>query len=440
MSRLDLLKDKPQKLFFSYLLPSMCSNVFTSIYVITDTMMVGHGVGKEGLVALNLLLPVFNVFFAFGYMFGVGGSVLMSVAKGRKDEKEASSIFTTALLTLVLIGFALTIGCSLEIRRIAAVLGATNENMELVLEYGRWLMGSGMIYMLVPFFQNFVKNDKDPKRAMIGSVVGSALNMLLDYILIFPMQLGMSGAIIATIIGNVINVVITISHLFTRQNTMKFKISSFQGKYILKVIKNGASSFLTELSVGIVIFVFNIQILSYLGERGIVIYSVISNVAIVVNALLNGVAFSAQPIVSFNMGAGEYDRVKKVRNIGLFTSFIMAALLYGIIFFFTKGCIYAFVTPTWDILEYGIPAIRIYFVGSFALFINVFLANYFQAIVKPVCAFVIGFLRGLVFCVLLVWILPGILGGDIIWWVMPITEVLTAMVSLYFLNNKRLYL
>lgn len=440
MSRLDLLKDKPQKLFFSYLLPSMCSNVFTSIYVITDTMMVGHGVGKEGLVALNLLLPVFNVFFAFGYMFGVGGSVLMSVAKGRKDEKEASSIFTTALLTLVLIGFALTIGCSLEIRRIAAGLGATNENMELVLEYGRWLMGSGVIYMLVPFFQNFVKNDKDPKRAMIGSVVGSALNMLLDYILIFPMRLGMSGAIIATIIGNMINVVITISHLFTRQNTMKFRISSFQGKYILKVIKNGASSFLTELSVGIVIFVFNIQILSYLGERGIVIYSVISNVAIVVNALLNGVAFSAQPIVSFNMGAGEYDRVKKVRNIGLFTSFIMALLLYGIIFFFTKGCIYAFVTPTWDILEYGIPAIRIYFIGSFALFINVFLANYFQAIVKPVCAFVIGFLRGLVFCVLLVWILPGILGGDIIWWVMPITEVLTAMVSLYFLNNKRLYL
>ncbi|MCM1494655.1 MAG: hypothetical protein NC089_02525 [Bacteroides sp.] len=73
MSKLDLLKDKPQRLFFSYLLPSMCSNVFTSIYVITDTMMVGHGVGKEGLVALNLLLPMFNVFFAFGYMFGVGG-------------------------------------------------------------------------------------------------------------------------------------------------------------------------------------------------------------------------------------------------------------------------------------------------------------------------------------------------------------------------------
>lgn len=440
MSKLDLLKDKPRRLFFSYLLPSMCSNVFTSIYVITDTMMVGHGVGKDGLVALNLLLPVFNVFFAFGYMFGVGGSVLMSVAKGRKDEKEASSIFTTALLTLVLLGLVLTIGCSLGIRQIAGILGATDDNMELVLEYGRWLMGSGVIYMQVPFFQNFVKNDKDPKRAMIGSIAGSALNMFLDYILIFPMQLGMSGAIIATIIGNVMNVGITISHLFTRQNTMKLKFSAFRGKYILKVMKSGASSFLTELSVGIVIFVFNIQILNYLGDLGIVIYSVISNVAIVVNSLLNGVAFSAQPIVSFNMGAGEYDRVKKIRNIGIFTSFVVAVILYGGIFFFTKECICAFVTPTWDILEYGVPAIRIYFLGSFALFINVFMANYFQAIVKPVCAFVIGLLRGLVFCVLLVWILPGILGGGIIWWVMPVTEVLTAMVSLYFFNNKRLYL
>lgn len=440
MNGLDLLKDKPRRLFFSYLLPSMCSNVFTSIYVITDTMMVGHGVGKEGLVALNLLLPVFNGFFAFGYMFGVGGSVLMSVAKGRKDEKEASSIFTTALLTLLFLGLLLTVVSSLGISQIAGVLGATDENMKLVLEYGRWLMGSCVIYMLVPFFQNFVKNDKNPKRAMLGSVAGSALNVVLDYILIFPLQMGMSGAIIATIIGNVINVGITISHLFSRQNTMKLQLSYFRISYISKIMKSGASSFLTELSVGIVIFVFNIQILNYLGEQGIVIYSVISNVAIVVNALLNGVAFSAQPIVSFNMGAGEYDRVKKVRNIGLITSFLITVLLYGIIYFFTEECIYAFVKPTRDILDYGVPAIRIYFIGSFALFFNVFLANYFQAVVKPVCAFVIGLLRGLVFCVLLVCVLPGIFGGDIIWWVMPITEVLTSIVSLYFFNKKRLYL
>ncbi|MCM1494654.1 MAG: MATE family efflux transporter [Bacteroides sp.] len=364
----------------------------------------------------------------------------MSVAKGRKDEKEASSIFTTALLTLTVLGLLMTIGCSLGVRPLAEALGAADENMELVLEYGRWLMGSGIVYMLVPFFQNFVKNDKDPRRAMLGSVAGSALNVVLDYILIFPMQWGMSGAIIATIIGNVLNVGITVSHLFTGQNTMKLRLSAFQGRHIWKIMKSGASSFLTELSVGIVIFVFNIQILNYLGEVGIVVYSVISNVAIVVNSLLNGVAFSAQPIISFNMGAGEYDRVKKVRNIGLFTSFIVTVLLYGVIFFFTKGCIYAFVTPTPDILACGVPAVRIYFIGSFAMFINVFLANYFQAIVKPVCAFVIGLLRGLVFCVLFVWILPGILGGDIIWWVMPFTELLTAMVSLYLFNKKRLYL
>lgn len=440
MAKLDLLKDDPRRLFFSYLLPSMCSNVFTSIYVITDTMMVGHGVGEDGLVALNLLLPFFSGFFAFGYMFGVGGSVLMSVANGRKDDREACSVFTTAFLSVVFIGIVLTLVCSLGLKPIAGVLGAEQDNLELVLEYGRWLMGSCMIYILVPFFQNFVKNDKDPKRAMAGSIAGSALNVVLDYILIFPMQLGMSGAIIATIIGNVINVAITVSHLFSGRNTMRFSLSAFRIKYVFKIMKSGASSFLTELSVGIVVFVFNIQILRYLGETGIVIYSVISNTAIVVNALLNGVAFSAQPIISFNMGAGKGDRVRKVRNIGFLTSFILTILLYTAIFLFTRECIYAFVVPTQAVLEYGIPAIRIYFAGSFAMFINIYLANYFQAIVKPVRAFVIGSLRGLVICVLLVWLLPGIWGGSIIWWVMPMTEALTALVSLCFFIQKRLYL
>lgn len=440
MSRLDLLKDKPQRLFFSYLLPAMCSNVFTSIYVITDTMMIGHGVGKEGLVALNLLLPFFQFFFAFGYMFGVGGSVLMSVANGKKNQKEAVSIFSTALISALGLGVFLTIVCCVGLKPIARALGATDENMNLVLEYGRWLMGSCLVFVLSPFFQNFVKNDKDPKRAMVGSVVGSALNVVLDYILIFPLRMGMSGAIIATITGSLINIGITASHLCSKQNTMKLDISAFNPNYIFKIMKSGASSFLTELSLGIVVFVFNIQILKYLGDNGIVVYSVISNVAIVVNALLNGVAFSVQPIISFNIGAKEYDRVRKIRNIGFLTSFILTLILYSVIYFFTNGCIYAFVKPTVEVLEQGVPAIRTYFIGSFALFINIYLANYFQAIVKPNCAFVIGLLRGLVLSVILVWILPGIWGGEIIWWVIPITEGLTAIVSLYFFMQKRLYL
>ena len=440
MSKWDLLTEQPKRLFLRYLIPAICSNVFLSIYVITDTMMIGHGIGSDGLVALNILLPLYQLFFAFGYMFGIGGSVLMSIANGKGNEKDATAIFTTTLLSLLAIGISLSLFGFFCLEPVARLLGAEDQQMPLILEYGRWLMGFGLIFMLSPMLQSFVKNDKEPKRAMAASVIGSMLNVLLDYVLIFPLHMGMSGAIIATILGAVTNCVVTASHFFSTKNSIHFRFHDFRPTYVWKIMKNGASSFLTEISVGVVIFVFNLQILSYLGDSGIVIYSVISNIAIVVNALLNGSASSVQPIISFNLGAGAYDRVKKIRTVDWISTFLMTVILYGCIFLWTKACIYAFVTPSRKELEMGISAIRIYFSGSFGLCINTCLSNYFQAVGRSTQAFIIGLLRGLVICVILVFLLPVFFPPAVIWWVMPLTEGVTALVALYFFLQKRLYL
>lgn len=432
MKKYNLIQDKPHILFARYLLPSLSSTVFLSAYVIADTMMIGHGVGQNGLVALNLLLPIFSLFFAFGYMFGVGGSVLMSVANGRGDKEVATSMFTTSFVIILALGILFTISGVLFLRPICYMIGGTEETISYMMEYGIWLMSSAAIYLFSPFFQNFIKNDEDPKRGMLASIVGSALNIVLDYIFIFYFQWGMMGAIVATIVGHIFNIGIAVSHFCSKHNQIRFQLRLFSVKNIGPIMKTGASSFVGELSAGVVILIFNQQILKYLGGTGIVVYSVISNTAIVVNALINGVASAAQPIISFNFGANRADRVRCIRKIGVATSGGIAILLYAFIYLCAKFLVYAFVVPTDEILIMANHAIRIYFLGSFALFANLYYGAYFQAVVKSKYSVIIGLLRGLILCTILVEILPKLFGGAIIWWVMPITEAITGVITMCF--------
>lgn len=421
------------KLFLKYLVPSMLSTVFVSVYVITDTMMIGHGVGEDGLVALNIILPLFSLMYAIGYLFGVGGSVLMAVAKGQQDDKKADGIFTTSLIIAVAAAVMFTLIGSIFLEHLAVLLGADNDSMKLTLEYGRIMMATAFIYVFAPFFQSFVRNDNAPGRAMAAAVTGSLLNVVLDYIFIFILHMGMTGAIAATFIGNAVNVIITGSYFLTGKCTLRFKKKLYKAGYIGSIVKNGASSFLTEFCNAIVVFVYNHSILLNIGTDGIVIYSIISNTLIVVNAVMNGVAVAVQPLISYNVGKGCKDKVKTFKNIGLATDLIFSVCMMAFIMILTKMCIYAFVSPSAKILNEGIPAVRTYFSGILFMCVNVYIGSYFQATVRPKQSFLIGILRSLVFTVVLAFLMPALFGGNAVWVAAPATEVLTFIVTVILL-------
>lgn len=421
------------KLFFKYLVPSMLSTVFVSIYIITDTMMIGHGIGEDGLIALNIVLPLFSVMYAVGYLFGIGGSVLMSVAKGQQDDNKADSIFTTSVITVIIIAVLITFLGSIFIKPVSFILGADKSSIKLTLEYGRIMMATAFIYVLAPFFQSFVRNDNAPGRAMAASVAGSLLNVILDYIFIFILGMGMSGAILATFIGNVVNAAITVSHFFTGKSGMKLRLNLYNAGFVSNIIKNGAASFLTEICNAIVVFVYNHSILLHIGSSGIVIYSIISNMLIVVNSVMNGVATAVQPIISYNYGAGKVSKVKSFRNIGIVTDFIFSVCMMLFIMVYTRLCIYVFVSPSAEILSQGIPAVRIYFLGILFMCVNIYIGSYFQATIRPKASFLIGILRSLVFTCVLAFLMPAVFGSDAIWFSAPVTEAMTFVAAAFLL-------
>lgn len=437
MKNVNLLKDEPKKLFFRYLIPSISATLVTSIYILADTIIIGKGIGADGIAALNLLLPLFSVCSGTGMLFGVGGAVLMSVANGQRNKRLANYYFTNALFiaSIVTIIYFIIGNCFLE--KIAYILGSNENSIGLVMEYGRYLMIGIPAFVFSNFLQAFVRNDNSPKLVMIAVITGGVSNIILDLLFIYVFRMGMKGASIATMLGSIITVVILLIHFLSKKNTMKIIYESIEFDKIKNIFQSGVPSFLIEIANGIITFLFNLQLLRYIGETGVVVYGIIANYALVSMSLFNGVAQATQPIMATNFGANKIERVISVRRHGIYTGIIVGVLLFLIGALFPEKVVNIFINPTKEIIEFSIPAIRIYFITFLMTSVNIIYSTYFQSIVKPKESLAICMLRGIVLTSILVFVLPIFIGVTGIWLAMPITEFITLLVSIFLVKKEK---
>ena len=182
-----------KKLFFHYLLPSICGTMVTSIYVLADTIIIGKGIGIDAMAALNIVLPLFNIFFGTGLLFGVGGSVLMSIARGRGEIETGHRYFSMAFLLNVITCLIYMLVFLLFLEDIARFLGATDVTMPYVMDYAPFILWGLGFFSFSSFLQTFVRNDGAPKLSMISVATGGILNIILDIIFVFPFHMGMAG-------------------------------------------------------------------------------------------------------------------------------------------------------------------------------------------------------------------------------------------------------
>lgn len=435
MKQYNMLKDDVKSLFFRYLVPAICGTLVTSIYILVDTIVIGKGIGTQAVAGLNILLPLFAIFYGTGLLFGVGGSVLMSFSKGKGDEKKGRGYFSTAILCVLIMALLYTVCMSLFFEPITNFLGTTSATREYVDGYGKTVVWGSTTFILSSFLQTFIRNDKAPKLAMAGTIAGGMLNIVLDLVFVYVFKWGMFGAAIATVIGNGLSIVVYSTHFFTKHNSLKFSLKSITLKMPLQIIKTGTSSFILELSAGIVTFLFNIQLLKYIGVTGVTAYSIISNTAIMIISMSNGVSQAAQPIVATNYGAGQMQRVAAVRRLGLMISAGMGAIFTAVALAAPSVLLNIFIRPTAEVTAIALPAIRIYAIAFMLAAVNLFLCNYFQGILKPSYSMIICLSRGLVFNVLFVFLLPLVMGVNGIWLTVPLAETITICITFFLLHR-----
>lgn len=426
---MDILKGSVNRVYFRYLFAAMGSALITSIYSLVDCIMVGQYEGPDGTSALAVVMPVWNMIFAFALLFGVGGSVLMANMRGQGRREDGNRAFTCAFICVCAVTAIIMPVFIVFDEPLLRLFGAGDDGhiLSLALDYAFWLKLSVPLFTIGQFIAVFVRNDDNPMLATIAVLSGGICNIFGDYMLVFVADMGAYGAGLATAIGQLIAVIILVTHFFKKRNTLRFALPAGFLKMAARMIVIGLPTFLIDMAAALSSTLFNNQIMKYSGSAALAVFGVIINVAMIVQSFSSGIGQAIQPIISQNYGAGQGERVKKFLLRGLASVGVLTAIILLICMLLPTQFIYAFMSPTEEVLSIGPGYMRIYFIAFAFMVFNIFCTYYLQATMRPKLSVAVSLLRSIILAGSLIYALPAIFGGGAIWWVMPVSEFITAI-------------
>lgn len=436
---MNILKDDIRKIFLHYLVPSLGSAMVMSIYFLVDFIVVGRGVGADGLAAFSILTPMLAILFFVGQLLGIGGSVMYSTRVGAGKKEEGYQYFSLGLIVIVICCVALWVIYALFHNPILRFLGASEVTLPYAWEYMRWYTIFLPVAVTSNFWSGFVRNDGDPVRAMAGTLCGGGLNIVLDFVFVFPCKMGMAGAALASVLGMCLTVLIVTSHFFSKKNTLRLVPIDKWGWRLKQIVSGGISSAMVELSNAVIVFFFNIQILNYANELAVSVYGIICNWGILFLSLFNGVGLATQPVISTNFGGGEHQRVHCTKNLAFF-----CVAAFGIVFFLAglflkRPLITLFMTGSPEVFAISDTAVLIYFTAFLFMGFNIVFTYYFQSTLQLKRAFACSLCRSVLFTGIFVFILPHAFGINGVWAALPAGEIaaLILAIVLYILRREK---
>ncbi|WP_312642047.1 MATE family efflux transporter [Hydrogenoanaerobacterium sp.] len=419
------------KIFARYVSLNVLSMLGLSLYILADTFFVANGVGSNGLVALNLVLPVYSVINGVGLMLGIGGATRFSIAIGEGDRWHGTKIFMHVLYMALAASALFTVVGLLFSQQIVTALGASEEIASLAEIYLKTILLFSTAFILNNILVCFVRNDNNPHLAMAAMLLASISNIILDYVFVYPCGLGMFGAAFATGIAPILGMGVLSLHFIRKKNNFYVDRCGLKLFELRHIALSGVPAFINEVSTGLIMLLFNFIILDLAGNVGVGAYGIITNIALICISMFTGIAQGIQPIISLNFGQKNTANIKKV----LFAAGGVAAV-FGVLFY-VVGTWYAHPiiavfnsegnTQLASIAEQGI---RIYFTAFLAMGINIVASAFFACVAKPKEAFLISALRGFAAVVPLVLILPRFFEMTGVWLAVPVAELITIAVSL----------
>ena len=426
---MDLLKDKVKPLFFRYLAAAFGSALTSSIYSVVDMAMVGQYQGPDGTAALAVVAPVWNIIYSFGLLAGIGGSVLFSTLRGsgKTRHEDENEYFTTALGLSVVFAALWWIVIAFFDVPMLRLFGASDALLPLAQSYVL------PIKFVVPFFlfnqmlAAFLRNDGNPGLATAGVLAGGIFNIFGDYFFVFTCDMGIFGAGLATAIGAAITFFVMLTHFFSRKCTLRLVRPKRVLLQVQQIIVTGFSTFFIDVAMGILTMLFNRQIMRYIGADGLSVYGIIVNISTIVQCCAYSIGQAAQPIISRNLGAKEWTRIRQTLRYALYAVAGFSLFWTVLTLAAPNGIVHVFMAPTASVLAVAPSIIRCYCISFLLLPLNIFSTYYFQALMKPGAALVVSVSRGLVISGALIYALPALFAPEALWFAMPVTELIVAV-------------
>lgn len=422
--------------FMRYVPLNVLGMLALSCYILADTFFVANGIGPDGLTALNLVLPVYSFISGVGLLFGMGGATKYALLKSMGNHAEAKRYFTLTMLLCATAGVILMLAGLFFTDEICVKLGADTAILPLAKKYLYTIMLFSAAFITNNALVCFVRNDENPRVSMLAMLLGSLGNIVLDYIFVFPLQMGMFGAAIATCISPLIGIAVLSFHLFAQRSGLRFISIRFRWRDLSQVVSIGFSAFITEFSTGIVILVFNFVILALAGNIGVAAYGIVANVNLFAVAIFAGISEGVQPLISKYYGVADFSSLRKIYTWAIGLSAIIGLAVYIILFLSGETLVALFNRDNdANLARLAVKGVRLYFPMLFLSGINIVSASLFASISRPKAAFLISVLRSIVFIIGLIFVLSSLLGMPGVWYTMPCTEVLTFGVTILLLRH-----
>ena len=426
------------KKLIRFTMPSIIMMVFSSIYGVVDGFFVSNFAGETEFAALNFIYPFIMMLGAFGFMFGAGGSALISKTMGEGNMKKAQSLFSLIVYVSVGTGVVLALIGIIFIRPIASLLGAEGKMLDDCVIYGRIILAALPAFMLQMEFQTFFVMAEKPKLGLYATLASGIANMVLDALLVGVLPLGLVGAASATVISQLIGGIIPLIYFF-RPNTSILRLgkAELDGKALIKTVTNGSSELMSNISMSLVGMLYNVQLMRYAGQAGVAAYGVLMYVNFVFISIFIGYVVGIAPVISYHYGAGNTDELKSLLRKSLIIisicSVVMLGAGEGLAYPFSK----LFVSGNPALFDMTLLGFRIYSFSFLFAGFAIFGASFFTALNDGLTSAIISFLRTLLFQTAAVIILPLIWELDGIWISIIVAELMAVVVTVIFMAAKK---
>lgn len=431
-----------RRLFFPTLLGMLGMSAVTAV----DGIFVGHCVGSDGIAAINIVIPVLMLLTGIGLMVGSGCSVVASIHLARGKVKVARLNVTQALLAVTVVAVVLTCAMLADAAGTARVLGASQELLPLVVDYMVWYVPSWvfMVWTAVALF--VIRLDGAPRMAMACSLVTALLNVVLDWLFMFPLGWGVMGAALATSLSTVAGGVMAIGYLLFAARRLRVVRLKMSAKSMRLTVRNigyqcrvGLSALLGEATMAVLMFTGNLVFMHYLGDDGVGAFGIICYYAPFIFMVGNAIAQSAQPIISYNFGLGDLARTRQAEKVALATAAICGLTVTGAFSLLPQSLVGLFVPLDCAAAGIAVEGMPLFATGFVCFIFNLTAVGYFQSVERMLPATVFALMRGVVLLVPSFVVMPLMFGTRGIWLAMPVAEGLTAVavIAFYFYGRAR---
>ena len=430
------------KLMMKFAVPCILSLLVSSLYNIVDQIFIGRGVGYLGNGATNVVFPITVIALAIALMIGDGCAAYLSLCQGKKDAEGASKSVGNAVVLMIICSVVLLVIFMIGREQILTMFGATENNISYAREY------FDVILIGIPFFiftngmNSIIRADGSPQFAMLSTLAGCIINVILDPIAIFVLHWGVAGAALATIAGQIVSAILALYYIFHAKSFRLNKASMcLKAVYLNRILPLGISSFLTQLSIVVIMGVMNTTLVKYgaLSDYGadipMTVMGIVMKIFQIVIAIVVGIAAGSQPIVGFNYGAGLYTRVKKIYKTMIAAEIMVGAIATVIFECFPVQIISLFGSEEGLYNQFAKMSFRIFLSTLILCCVVKATSIFLQSLGKPVMSMSLSLLRDFVLSVPLVLWLPTVFGVTGPLYSGPVADTISCIAAIVMIIN-----